>query len=151
MQKIYPIIMFILCIIFESNTDRFQERGNSMTGLEIMEYNGEGYSPLVHFESWRVAIANYSDRFAERDDLYLERHLETDEVFVLLKGACILLIGEEAEEIEIEACKTYNVKKGVWHNMFLSQDASVLIIENDNTCKQNTEYMDIHLERGYKL
>lgn len=117
-----------------------------MPGIEIMEYKGEGYSPLVRYDSWRVAIANYAERFSERKNIYLERHLETDEVFVLLKGSCILLIGENIERIQLELCKTYNVKKGTWHNMFLSKDASVMIIENDNTCKENTEYMEINLE-----
>lgn len=39
---------------------------------EIHEYTREGYEPTMHFAQWRVAIANYYDRFDEN------KHFKTD-------------------------------------------------------------------------
>jgi len=110
--------------------------------LEILEYNGEGYAPVMHFDAWRVAILNYADRFDERSPLRLERHLLTDEVFVLLEGAATLFIGEEMTAYPMERNKIYNVKQGVWHRITVSRDAKVLIVENHNTSKDNSEYLE---------
>lgn len=34
----------------------------------------------------------------------------------------------------------YNVKKGVYHALLMEKDAKVLIVENHNTSRDNTEY-----------
>ena len=62
--------------------------------LEMSEYDEEGYSPLIDFQSWRVAILNYIDELdADKIDNF-QCHNETDEVFVLLTGKCILFCAE---------------------------------------------------------
>ena len=66
----------------------------------------------------------------------------TDEVFVLIKGKGSLFIGEKRTRVEMEIGKVYNVKKAVWHEMVLDEEALVLIVENDDTGKENTEYCD---------
>ncbi len=110
-----------------------------MKGVDILYSTEEGYKPQVHFEGWRVAILKYSDKF-DRSNLYrLERHHLTDEVFVLLEGEAVL-IGEEGQECRMEKGRIYNVEKDVWHNIILSRDARILIVENDNTGPDNTEY-----------
>ncbi len=103
--------------------------------MEIFEYKGSGYMPVKDFESWRVAILNYNERFSKHDED--ERHNETDEIFVLLKGSAILY--EEGEEYNMEPYKVYNVKKGLWHHIVVSEDASVLIVENCDTTDENSE------------
>ena len=110
-------------------------------GLEIKEYNGEGYNRTLTYNAWRVAFLNYADRFDQIT--YLERHLLTDEVFILLNGQAELLIGETYEHIVMEPCKLYNVKAGVWHNIRVSRDAKVLVVENSDTGKENTEYLSL--------
>ena len=42
---------------------------------------------------WQVAVLNDAPKFRRETMPYLERHNETDEVFVLLEGACTLYIG----------------------------------------------------------
>ncbi len=111
-----------------------------MNGLEIFEYGGEGYNPTMNFESWRVAIANFGEHFDEERYNYLERHLLTDEVFVLLSGRASLVIGEGFLKTQLEIGKIYNVKKGVYHALLMDRDAKVLIVENHNTGRDNTEY-----------
>ena len=66
------------------------------TLLEIRSYTGEGYLPLIDFGAWRVAILRYIDELLPERLTHMQRHDETDEVFVLLAGRCILYLGEGA-------------------------------------------------------
>ena len=114
--------------------------------LEIREYTGPGYQPIIDYSSWRVAILNYIEEI--RPDLIdsMERHNDTDEVFVMLKGQGLLFIGEGETKIEkvhpqvMEFGKMYNVKRGVWHTVVLSRDGSVLIVENRDTSEENSDH-----------
>lgn len=112
--------------------------------LEIHNCEGMGYQPLIDYDKWRVAILRYSDELLPERIFTMQRHDETDEVFVLLEGRCILFIAEVNDTIasitgiDLEPRKIYNVKRGVWHNHTLSNDASVLIVENRDTTKQNS-------------
>ena len=123
------------------------------TLLEIREYTGLGYQPVIDYSSWRVAILNYSEEI--RPDLIdsVERHNETDEVFVMLKGQGILFIGEGKTKVEkvhpqvMEFGKVYNVKRGVWHTVVLSRDGSVLIVENRNTDEEKSNYSSLDSEQ----
>ena len=114
--------------------------------LEIHEYTGEEYQPLVDFESWRVAMLNYSPALLPEHLTRMQRHNETDEVFVLLQGRCILFIGEGGETVsrthatDLEPGKVYNVKKAVWHTHTLSKDAKVLVVENRETTYDNSPF-----------
>lgn len=112
-----------------------------MEGLEILSYTGEGYDRTLTYGAWRVAFLNYAPHFDRIT--YLERHLLTDEVFVLLDGEAQLLIGERAECVRLEPCRLYNVRAGTWHNIRVSRDARVLIVENSETGRENSEYLPI--------
>ncbi len=39
--------------------------------------------------------------------------------------------------------KLYNVKRNAWHSILTSQDAAILIVENQDTGEENTEYSRI--------
>ena len=112
-------------------------------GLEILAHEGEGYDHTMHYGEWRVALANFAEQFDEQRYSYLERHLLTDEVFVLLCGTASLVIGTEKQRIPMENGKLYNVKNGTWHALLMSKGAKVLIVENHNTARENTEYMPL--------
>lgn len=100
----------------------------------------EGYKVQHRFGAWRVAYLTYADHF---DNItYLERHMETDEIFILVEGTATLLIGEKAEPCEMIKNNIYNIPKGEWHNIRVSKNAVVIIIENEDTSKDNSEYMD---------
>jgi hypothetical protein len=121
--------------------------------LEITEYLGEGYQPCVDYGEWRVAILRYIAELEAEKITYFERHNETDEVFVLLAGRCILLIGEGEENIDrIQAVemvphKLYNIKKAAFHNHILSDDAVVLIVENRDTGAENSDRIPLSAEQ----
>ena len=114
--------------------------------LEIGEYKGEGYQPLIQFGDWRVAILRWEQGLQAERIEFMERHTQTDEVFVLLEGQATLILGgingtvEGVFPQEMENGKLYNVKQGVWHTVLLSRDASILIVEDRDTGKENTEY-----------
>ena len=109
--------------------------------LEILEDTGERFNIAMSYGDWRVAYLNYAECHKDGNIEFLEKHLETDEVFVLLTGKATLIIGEEFEKIEMEPHKVYNVKKDVWHNIILSEDAKVLLVENKDTSKENSEFL----------
>jgi hypothetical protein len=112
--------------------------------LEIRSFEGAGYQPLIDYDKWRVAILRYCDDLLPERIFAMQRHNETDEVFVLLEGRCILFLGEGNDTItsitavDMVPRKLYNVKRGVWHSHTLNNDASVLIVENRDTTIQNS-------------
>lgn len=117
--------------------------------IEMSEHLGEGYKPLVDYESWRVAILNFSPTLLPENLTQMQRHNQTDEVFVLLRGRCILFVGEgrdtvtrvHAEDLQLQ--RVYNVKKAVWHTHALSRDAMVLVVENRDTTYDNSPFTDL--------
>ncbi|ADL04209.1 hypothetical protein [Lacrimispora saccharolytica] len=112
--------------------------------IEIVKIQEEGYTPLVDFQTWRVAVLRHcEDVNVERLDS-MQRHMETDEVFVLLEGNCVLISGGDGERPGEVMCvrmiknQLYNVKKGVWHTHALDEEGCVLIIENQDTSDKNS-------------
>lgn len=118
--------------------------------LEIHEHTTEGYSPVVDYGAWRVAVLNYSDQLLPRNLTAMQRHNETDEVFILLRGRCILFIGDGAEKVtaisavNLQQRQLYNVKKSTWHTHTLDKDAMVLIVENRDTTYDNSPFCPLN-------
>ncbi len=125
--------------------------------LQVNSYGGEGYLPLVDFVHWRVAVLNYIDELLPENITRLQRHDETDEVFVLLQGHCILFLGEGDTEItrihaeDMQPLKIYNVRKSAWHNHTLSKDAMVLIVENRDTDDGNSPCIDLTTDQRAEI
>lgn len=114
--------------------------------IVVREHNEPDYKPLIDYQSWRVALMNYTaDLLPEKIDR-MQKHIETDEVFVLMEGRCILFIGEGQEDVtkvhgvDMELYKLYNVKKNAWHSHTFSLDARVLIVENRDTVVENSPF-----------
>ena len=121
--------------------------------IEIREHNGPDYKPLVDYQNWRVAIINYTSDLTPDKINRMQKHTETDEVFVLMTGRCILFIGEGEEAVtkvhavDMEPYKLYNVKRGVWHSHTFSEDARVLIVENRDTVYENSPFVGLSIEQ----
>ena len=125
--------------------------------LEIRDYDGAGFKPLVNFGNWRVAILRYMDELhADRIDS-MERHTETDEVFVLLCGRGTLILGGNGSKCKgalsqpMVVGRIYNVKRLAWHTVLLSADASVLLMENHDTDAHNSEYDTLSTEQRAEI
>jgi hypothetical protein len=125
--------------------------------LEISDYTGAGYLPLIVYGAWRVAILNYIDELLPHNIGKFQRHDHTDEVFVLLKGRCILFVAEETDRAEqihaedMQPLKLYNMKRGTWHTHTLDQEATVLIIENNDTGPTNSPEIRLAPEQRERL
>lgn len=123
------------------------------TLIEIRDHTGPDYKPLVDYQSWRVALMNYTDDLTPDKINRMQKHIETDEVFVLMAGRCILFIGEGEENVtkvhavDMEPYKIYNVKRGVWHSHTFSKDARVLIVENRDTVVENSPFVGLSGEQ----
>jgi len=63
--------------------------------IEIRDYNGLGYKPQIDYQAWRVALMNFTPDLLPEKINSMQKHTETDEVFVLLNGRCILFLGKE--------------------------------------------------------
>jgi ureidoglycolate hydrolase len=115
--------------------------------LQIRDYSGAGYQPLIDFGRWRVAILRFLDELQPDQIRSMERHTQTDEVFVLLHGRALLIMGGNGDQVEgihpqpMDPGKIYNVRCDAWHTILLSRDASVLLVENQDTGSHNSEYI----------
>ena len=121
-----------------------------MKGLDILEHDGTEYRRLVNNARWTLASLNWAPRFDEKNLIEMERHNLTDEVFVLLKGKATLLVGEQACRVEMVSLKYYNIRAGIWHHIIVSEDARVLVAENADTSKDNTEYLSLETGEIYR-
>ncbi len=114
--------------------------------LALCRHPGEGYRPLVDYGAWRVALLNYGPDLRLQALTRMQRHNETDEVFVLLRGRCLLFTAEGRDTVEriyaedLRPGIVYNVRRGVWHNHTLSRDAQVLVVENRDTTYDNSPF-----------
>ncbi len=109
--------------------------------LEIHQYDGVGYQPLVFSDGWQAALLNWEPLFDLAHAGEIERHNQTDEVFVLWRGRALIFVSD-GERLQAEEMKTgaiYNVPRGVWHNLLASRDASWIIVENRGTHLEDTE------------
>lgn len=112
------------------------------SGLEIHEWNEVGYQPLVFSHDWQAAILNWEPIFDLENVGEVERHNQTDEVFVLTRGKAVLFTidqrGMQIEEMKLGVI--YNVLKGAWHNLVSTREASWIIVENRDTHLHDCEF-----------
>ena len=115
--------------------------------LEVSSFNGEGYLPLIDFESWRVAELRYIDELEPDRIDNMQKHNETDEIFVVLEGDFTLFLGGNGDEIG----ELYNVKKGTFHTHTPEKNCTCLIVENKNTTDDNSPKIKITKEQSNKI
>ena len=114
--------------------------------LQALEYDGEGYRILLESDSWRVAHLNFLEKLHPNQNDSMERHLETDEVFILVAGQGLLIIGvgeDEIERLDFQPLKpgaVYNVPRRTWHTLILTRDGRVVIVENRDTGEANSQF-----------
>jgi ureidoglycolate hydrolase len=119
---------------------------NEFSGkISVKTSDAEGMQRVVESGEWVIGIKNYKLANDREHFDYVEKHLLTDEAFVLLKGECTLLIDVSASNdhtdirpLKMEAEKVYCVHKGIWHNMVMSKDAKLILVENSNTSSTNS-------------
>ena len=103
--------------------------------IQKFTFDGEDFNVMMNFEGWKIGFLRYSERFSRFSSL--ERHMSTDEAFILVEGKAVLYTDEE--NCQMEKCAVYNIPRGVWHHITVSPDATVVVVENSDTCTNNTE------------
>jgi mannose-6-phosphate isomerase-like protein (cupin superfamily) len=109
--------------------------------LETHNFTNPGYKPLVFYDGWQVALLNWEPLFDLDNAGEIERHNQTDEVFVLWRGRALIFTsdGERLHAVEMQPGVVYNVPAGAWHNLLASRDASWIIVENRDTHLGDTQ------------
>lgn len=112
--------------------------------IEEYSFTDEGWKVLIESGEWKIGILRHNERFSAFREL--ELHELTDEVFVLLAGSATLYT--DSEQTEMKPLTVYNIPAGVWHHIVVSEDASVLVVENRNTSKENTQKKYLNPQGG---
>jgi len=116
------------------------------TLIETYTHPGEGYNPFFIKDNWQVAQLNYTpdqDIFGIKK---MDKHGQTDEVFILLRGTAVLIAAEEHATgftfqcVRMKPGITYNIPVNVWHNIATEKDAELIIVEKSNTHLGDFEY-----------
>lgn len=108
--------------------------------VDILDCSAEAFTPVHTYKEWTVGIINFCDRLKRENVAKVECHFETDEIFIPVLGESTLYIGKNREYIiEMEIGKAYNVKKGTWHAVSMSEDAKIFIVEDKGTCSKNSQ------------
>ncbi len=125
--------------------------------IEIVDFPATDYAPLIDYQGWRVAVLAFCENTTLEKIKTMQKHEETDEVFILVRGNCTLLLaGEEETPGAIELCKmepqkAYNIKKGFWHNHILDEEGIVVIVENQDTNDDNSPVLPLKEEQLQQL
>lgn len=113
---------------------------NDETMIELYEYKGEGYEPFLIRDGWQVAQLNHIAAQDLEGIVKVDKHLQTDEAFILLTGTAVLIAATVKEEdsldftcVKMRPGVTYNIPVHTWHNIAMDRDASVIIVERKDT------------------
>lgn len=117
--------------------------------VEIGSYLKPGFEMIACGGEWKASVLNEASIFFPENLSYVERHFETDEVFLLLEGKARLFAagnGETPDEtpyvIEMKPLTAYNVKANVWHAVENHPGTKILVIEKTDTGSHNTVHFD---------
>ncbi len=121
--------------------------------IQKFEYRGEGLARVYENPKWMVGIKNWKPANDMAGIDCLERHNETDELFILLSGGCTLLSAEEGpgglvlEATRMEPMKVYNIPRGLWHNTVTTKEVKLILVEDSATGAANSEVLPLGPEQ----
>jgi ureidoglycolate hydrolase len=120
--------------------------------MEIMswEYGAEGLKRVYENSKWMVGVKNWKPANDVANIDCLERHNETDELFILLAGSCVLLSANEKAGgglallvTRMEPGKVYNIPRTLWHNTVTSKDVKLILVEDSSTGAKNSDVVQL--------
>lgn len=123
--------------------------------MEILkyEYEGRGMTRVFENEKWMVGLKNWKPENDISGINCLERHNETDELFILLSGQCTLLYANETPaglqigHVRMEPLKVYNIPRTLWHNTVTQADTKLALIEDSSTGAANSDVLELTQEQ----
>ena len=87
----------------------------------------------------------------------MERHNETDELFVLVEGNCTLAYANEVSgglkfgAVKMEPNRVYNIPCTLWHNTIMTKEAKLILIEDVSTGMSNSNILPLSEEQIKEL
>lgn len=117
------------------------------------EFGGEGMKRVFENEKWTVGIKNWKPANDVAGIDCLERHNQTDELFVLASGSCTLVYANERDKglefgsVKMEEGKVYNIPATLWHNTITRKDTKMILIEDSNTSMENSDILELNGEQ----
>ena len=115
-------------------------------------YDGEGMNRVYENEKWMVGLKNWKPANDRAGIDCLERHNETDELFILLKGTCTLVYATETGPgldlgaVKMEPLKVYAIPARLWHNTITERDTKLALIEDVSTGMENSDIRALTVE-----
>ncbi|WP_119070852.1 hypothetical protein [Aggregatilinea lenta] len=109
----------------------------------------QAYRPVLDFDGWKVAMLRHFDVVAPETLRRVERHWNTNEVFILTAGEADLIVldGQDQPErvyvIPMQHNVAYNVRQSVWHHVIMSRDAHIVLVERSETGPETTDYAEL--------
>jgi len=125
--------------------------------IEEYAYDGQGYNPYLIKDGWQVAQLNYTQKQGFDDIEKIDIHFKTDEAFFLIKGEALLIaadkVGDEVSFYmkKMEKNVVYNIPKMTWHNIAMSEDAQVIIVENAETHLSDFDFYYLNAEQRNEM
>jgi len=116
------------------------------------EFSGEGMQRVYENEKWTIGVKNWKPANDITGIDMLERHNESDELFVLLSGKCMLVSAEETafgmkfDKVDMEPNKVYNIPKTMWHNTITQKNTKMVLIEDVSTGMANSDIYKLNAE-----
>ncbi len=116
-----------------------------MQGSYTREHDGEGLARVYENGAWMVGLKNYKPANDARLFNEIERHRQSDELFLLLAGSCVLLSAFEqngALNFEAQAMRAgllSVIPAGLWHTTITEPGSRLALIEDPNTGPANSD------------
>lgn len=114
------------------------------------------YKSVLEFDGWKVGMLRYFDDVDVNYICRVERHWNTNEVFILTAGKTDLILfeGDAADPsprdqfhvIPMELNVAYDIQKSVWHHVVMSEDAHIIIFERSETGPETTDFAELSHE-----
>ena len=125
--------------------------------VEIGSSFEQTYKPVLDFHGWKVAMLRHFDIVAPETFYRVERHRNTNEVFILTTGQADLIIFDGDEKptapyvFPMELNVAYNIQQSVWHHVVMSPDAHIILFERSETGLETTDYAELSPERVTRI
>jgi hypothetical protein len=117
----------------------------TMPGIYLKQHDGEGLARVYENNAWMVGLKNYKPANDAALFTEIERHRQSDELFLLLAGSCVLLSAFEEKgslRFEAHAMKTgalYVIPSSLWHTTITKPGSKLALVEDPGTGAANSD------------
>ena len=121
-------------------------------------YQGAGMDRSYENDMWTVGIKNYKVQSDIKFFNCLERHLQTDEIFIpITKGNVLVYLEENSSGAEYFRTEpllmgtVYCVPRGMWHNVIMKEQDKIILVERRGTSYENSEEKNLTTKQKKEL